>query len=204
MEEEKKVKKQSICNVPVLKWADFKGTTARTGFLSREIVENQEEMIELIPKGAKVDEWLKQLKRDEEDKEVYVYWTVQDREVLINAGCRGSLSVKDLFTDTSDPVLVLLPTPTDKEEYLIILKEFQQQEDEEENGQLVFIGLSTIRKDEDLKGLHKALSVLYHGETTNNYYIEDKKQGLIKIVDKSTTLLPASSPTRNQLLVVVV
>ena len=59
MEEEKKVKKQSICNVPVLKWADFKGTTARTGFLSREIVENQEEMIELIPKGAKVDEWLK-------------------------------------------------------------------------------------------------------------------------------------------------
>ena len=69
---------------------------------------------------------------------------------------------------------------------------------------MVFIGLSTIRKDEDLKGLHKALSGLYLGETTNNYYIEDKKQGLIKIVDKSTTLLPASSPTRNQLLVVVV
>ena len=112
--------------------------------------------------------------------------------------------MKDLFTDASDPVLVLLPTPADKEEYLIILKEFQLQEDEEENGQLVFIGLSTIRRDEDLKGLHKTLSVLYHGETTNNYYIEDKKQGLIKICEKSTTLLPASSPTRNQLLVVVV
>ena len=45
--------------------------------------------------------------------------------MLVNAGCRGSMSVKDLFTDASDPVLVLLPTPADKEEYLIILKEFQ-------------------------------------------------------------------------------
>ena len=72
---------------------------------------------------------------------------------------------------------------------------------------MVFIGLSTIRKDEDFKGLHKTLSKLYHGETTNNYYLEDKKQGLIKITDKSptsATLLPASSPTRNQLLMVLV
>jgi len=72
------------------------------------------------------------------------------------------MSVKDLFIDAIDPVLVYLPLVTGKDDYLVIMKEFREQKDEEseEMGQLEFIGLSVIRKDADLKGLYKKLSAL--------------------------------------------
>jgi hypothetical protein len=67
---------------------------------------------------------------------------------------------------------------------------------------LRYVGLSSIRKDEELKGLNLKLQSLCSGN--HNFYIEDKKLGLIKLSDKNGSLLPVSSPTRNQLLVVII
>ena len=51
--------------------------------------------------------------------------------------------------------------------------------------------------------MSQKLKKLFKGRN-NNYYIEDRKLGLIKLSEKNGSLLPVSSPTRNQLLVVIV
>lgn len=48
------------------------------------------------------------------------------------------------------------------------------------------------------------MNSVFPGEERNCYYIEDRKQGVIKISGEDNSLLPASSPARNQLLIVVV
>ena len=56
---------------------------------------------------------------------MYLYWTVQEREVLLNVNCRGSQSVKELFNEVTDSVVVLAPQAIQKEDYLVVLKEFR-------------------------------------------------------------------------------
>ena len=51
--------------------------------------------------------------------------------------------------------------------------------------------------------MSQKLKKLFKGRN-NNYYIEDRKLGLIKLSEKNGSLLPVSSPTRNQLLIVIV
>jgi hypothetical protein len=67
-----------------------------------------------------------------------------------------------------------------------------------------YTGLSSIKKDAQMKELYRLLSSLYRADNHDVYYIEDRKQGLIQISEKSGDLLPSASPTRNQLLIVVV
>ena len=67
MEEERKMRKQSVCDLPILKWNDhFLAKAAGTGLLSKEMVEDADEKVDIISKSAKVSEWLKELKRTED------------------------------------------------------------------------------------------------------------------------------------------
>lgn len=45
---------------------------------------------------------------------------------------------------------------------------------------------------------------MFPGEKFNQYYLEDRKSGLTKIEATDGKLIPQASPTKNQLLVVVV
>ena len=46
MEEEKKVRRQSVCDIPVFTWSqDLIGQVAGTGFIARELVDETDEKI---------------------------------------------------------------------------------------------------------------------------------------------------------------
>ena len=52
----------------------------------------------MIPKTQKVVDWVEGLKIDEEEKDIYMKWTVQDKEVVMNINCRNTLTMKELFS----------------------------------------------------------------------------------------------------------
>ena len=56
---------------------------------------------------------------------MYLYWTVQEKEVLLNVSCRGNQSVKELFNEVTDSVVILAPQVIQKEDYLVVVKEFR-------------------------------------------------------------------------------
>ena len=60
MEEEKKVRKQSICDLAVLRWGThFQGQNiSGIGLTSKEVIDSSEEKIQMIPKSQRVSEWL--------------------------------------------------------------------------------------------------------------------------------------------------
>jgi hypothetical protein len=70
--------------------------------------------------------------------------------------------------------------------------------------ELYYHGLTKLKKESQFAELHKLMSSLFPGQENNCYYIEDRKLGVIKISADDTALLPASSPARNQLVIVVV
>ena len=78
----------------------------------------------MIAKGTKVDEWIEQLNVDVKSG-VYAYWKSLDKQILINAKCKGNISIKELFMDAFDPAVVILPVSARKEENLVVIKEFQ-------------------------------------------------------------------------------
>ena len=64
-----------------------------------------------------------------------------------------------------------------------------------------FADCLTIKKDGRRSDLAIKLGVLYPEGT---YFLEDRKQGLQKVAADDNELLPAASPSRNQLLIAVV
>lgn len=126
------------------------------GLVTREMILNTEEHIASLPKNSKVEEWLKepQLVKEESgsseestDLYTYLYWTSQEREVLLNVNCRGGQSIRDLFADIMDPVIILAPVLINKEEYLVVLKEYNQNEESES----WYSGLTKIKKDTQMR-----------------------------------------------------
>lgn len=51
----------------------------------------------MIPKSQKVSDWLEGKQSDGEDKEIYMMWTVQDREAVMGINSKSTLSMKELF-----------------------------------------------------------------------------------------------------------
>ena len=54
------------------------------------------------------------MKLEGDDKEVYMKWTVQDREAVMNINSRNSLTMKELFSEVSDPYFFYAPIRASK------------------------------------------------------------------------------------------
>lgn len=132
MEEEKKVRKQSICDLPVLRWGKhFQGqSTAGMGITPKDLDNSEEklERIEMIPKSQRVGEWLEGLKREDEDEDkvAYILSNSQDREMIISMGCKSHLLMKELFSDVQDPCFLLAPIEATRDDFLVVIKLFNQ------------------------------------------------------------------------------
>lgn len=68
----------------------------------------------MVPKSQKVEDWIESMKLEGDDKEVYMKWTVQDREAVMNINSRNSLTMKELFSEVSDPYFFYAPIHASK------------------------------------------------------------------------------------------
>lgn len=68
----------------------------------------------MVPKSQKVEDWIESMKLEGDDKEVYMKWTVQDREAVMNINSRNSLTMKELFSEVSDPYFFYAPIRASK------------------------------------------------------------------------------------------
>ena len=73
---------------------------------------------------------------------------IQDREALLSVASKSGYSIKDLFNEITEPVILMVPQLASKDEYLIILKEFNKEDD------LTYTGILTIKKDATIKNLY--------------------------------------------------
>jgi|JI9StandDraft_1071089.scaffolds.fasta_scaffold662520_1 hypothetical protein len=69
----------------------------------------------MIPKSQKVSDWLEGKQLDGEDKEIYMMWTVQDREAVMGINSKSTLSMKELFNEIPDPYFFFAPLEASKE-----------------------------------------------------------------------------------------
>jgi hypothetical protein len=199
LDEEKKMRKQSICDIPLLRWREFEGRECLGSGLAVSEEGFPEEKIEMVPKNQKLEEWLAQLQeRAGEGDSLYLLWTAMEKEVMVNIRTRSCTTVSELFKDTTDPTIFFAPLPIQKEEFLVIVKVF----DPKATPKFTFGSCLSIKKDSRKDDLLALLVSAY--PASSGYYIEDKKRGLMRLVADDNGLLPAASPSRNQLLMAIV
>ncbi len=78
LDEEKKLRKQSICDIPLLRWKYMEGRECSGSGLALS-EEGPEERIEMVPKSQRVEDWLNELKDGQEDGYLYIQWNVMER-----------------------------------------------------------------------------------------------------------------------------
>jgi hypothetical protein len=201
LDEEKKLRKQSICDIPLLRWRDMEGRECQGSGLAVAGEEGGEERIEMVPKNMRVEDWLVELREGESEGEktgcLYILWTVLEREAVVNIRLRSTGTVSDLFKDIPDPTVFFAPIEAEKEEFLLVVKVY----DPSASPKFAFAECLTIKKDSRRGELLSLLATAYPDST---YFLEDRKHGLVKLAAGDSDLLPAASPSRNQLLVAVV
>jgi hypothetical protein len=123
LDEEKKLRKQSICDISIASWnKDFKGRECLGSGLAVQADEDSfEEKIEMVPKNQRLDEWLEQLQVGEGEG-LCLIWNSMEKEVLINIRSRSCTFVSELFKDVTEPTLFFAPIDIEKDEFLVLVK----------------------------------------------------------------------------------
>lgn len=157
MEQEKKIRKQSICDIPLLSWQkQFWGQPSQGLGLFHRRTEVGNRVV-TVARNQKVEDWLAELTKSEEEKEIYLYCLTNEKEVLSTARSRPGTLASELFKEIVDPYILLAPITASKEEFLIVVKSFKSDGDDP----LIYHGLIAVPKESSYAYLRTQLASIF-------------------------------------------